>query len=940
MDTSDAAALAALVVAILAIFVAILQAVQQYLLTGALIRLCDSVVFGKMPGRGRRVWEMSQFRFRVVYSIPQVSLHRDLWPGSLPHIPSYAKGSRSLPDLGLLEAKDDNSSSVQEGPWKAGSPANSVSFSPGEASWVSFCRAVQLSSGRSMVLDLVAGDADRCPSDLPNVPMPMSMRDIAVMGLMTGMKCTQASFEAKSLSMQGLVGTITTSQHPFLGPLLHFSPRNMSVNEIQDLQIGGGAVDPFWMSRMWDEVNVAGRRYTQDQRMKIEKDEASWARSLRERAVVPMSRNRSPPPSSLSGLRRRRSAGPELTKSSDTVVSSQSPEKQNGSGFVSSCKDDSCRTLWTRSDGDWSVDNRATVVDDTPNMVAQTIDTCQKTPPLRIKDKVKRHRRALLAQTWNIVFYKRHHSSKKTLDDPFNAELELGGTRVTPGVVPNPQRNMQDQNSGNRRNTQDQGANLPPRWWISNYIKEKRQVIEGDILENERPKGPLLIGWYDEDDQGIPELNEAEENIAKSVLEMWTRSRSDLESQRAAFYASRWRNVIQRRQMNREDRSRSRRAPARSSQRARTRSDSGRRYRSPDEKVPNQSLAESRRHYELRVPYYPPVYDDEAGTRSQAGYYQTNSPNIYARPSAPESGSRPRMPRDRGQYSESNVEDETVHRQSRPRSRVRSRPNDKVFEYGDGGIAGRIPEAWLNQKSPENSTSKSPVSPALDNSNERKPTNRVGFGPTIDVIDAPSSDEDANEDSKKTLPAEKESQEWEFVTPAQQFRLDYPHLSIPPSALSPRTDPGREVSPPPRQSYFPAHRRPSSPSSSSISPRTSSGRAISPPPRQSGSSAEKPKGILKPPRATFPEEANPIREGVAPLRDRKLPDEIPAGARWTKIDRRLVDVEALEAGNERFEERSDHVIVLRVLSKEEIQRYAVKTQEIRGELFRCIPMII
>jgi hypothetical protein len=39
---------------------------------------------------------------------------------------------------------------------------------------------------------------------------------------------------------------------------------------------------------------------------------------------------------------------------------------------------------------------------------------------------------------------------------------------------------------------------------------------------------------------------------------------------------------------------------------------------------------------------------------------------------------------------------------------------------------------------------------------------------------------------------------------------------------------------------------------------------------------------------------------------------------------------ALEAGNERFEERSDYVIVLRVSSKEEIQTYAIKTQEIRG----------
>lgn len=90
-----------------------------------------------------------------------------------------------------------------------------------------------------------------------------------------------------------------------------------------------------------------------------------------------------------------------------------------------------------------------------------------------------------------------------------------------------------------------------------------------------------------------------------------------------------------------------------------------------------------------------------------------------------------------------------------------------------------------------------------------------------------------------------------------------------------------------------------------------------------------PKGILKPPRDKFPEEPNPVREGVAPLKDAHKKG-IPPGARWTKIDRRLVNPAALEAGNERFEEREEYVIVLRVLSKEEIQAYAVKTQEIRG----------
>jgi hypothetical protein len=90
-----------------------------------------------------------------------------------------------------------------------------------------------------------------------------------------------------------------------------------------------------------------------------------------------------------------------------------------------------------------------------------------------------------------------------------------------------------------------------------------------------------------------------------------------------------------------------------------------------------------------------------------------------------------------------------------------------------------------------------------------------------------------------------------------------------------------------------------------------------------------PKGILKAPREKFPEDENHIREGVAPLKDAQK-NGIPPGARWTKIDRRLVNPAALEVGHERFEERAEYVIVLRVLTKEEIQAYAVKTQELRG----------
>ena len=104
-------------------------------------------------------------------------------------------------------------------------------------------------------------------------------------------------------------------------------------------------------------------------------------------------------------------------------------------------------------------------------------------------------------------------------------------------------------------------------------------------------------------------------------------------------------------------------------------------------------------------------------------------------------------------------------------------------------------------------------------------------------------------------------------------------------------------------------------------------RVVSPP---RDKSAHKPiKGILKQPTRIFPEEDNPVREGVAPHKDDKTKKDVPSGARWTKVNRRMVNPEALTIGKERFEVRDDFVIVLRVLSKEEIQAYATATAQLR-----------
>ncbi|CAJ2504066.1 Uu.00g114600.m01.CDS01 [Anthostomella pinea] len=101
------------------------------------------------------------------------------------------------------------------------------------------------------------------------------------------------------------------------------------------------------------------------------------------------------------------------------------------------------------------------------------------------------------------------------------------------------------------------------------------------------------------------------------------------------------------------------------------------------------------------------------------------------------------------------------------------------------------------------------------------------------------------------------------------------------------------------------------------------------PPRDKGD--QKPiKGILKQPKVKFPEDNHPIREGVAPHKDDKTKKDVPPGARWTRIHRKMVNPEALTIGKERFEVRDNFVIVLRVLSKDEVQAYAVATQQLRA----------
>ena len=129
-----------------------------------------------------------------------------------------------------------------------------------------------------MTYDMAEGDADRCPADLPVVPIQVSLRDVIVTAFRAGMETTSASFEAKMISMQGSAGTISSSQRPILGALIHFSP-NRSWNRFYPLGMGG-RIEQHWISRIENLCIVARQTFSErDRRYHIETD-GNWVRSF------------------------------------------------------------------------------------------------------------------------------------------------------------------------------------------------------------------------------------------------------------------------------------------------------------------------------------------------------------------------------------------------------------------------------------------------------------------------------------------------------------------------------------------------------------------------------------------------------------------------------------------------------------------------------------
>lgn len=141
---------------------------------------------------------------------------------------------------------------------------------------------------------MLPGDADLCLSDLPVIPIQVSLRDVVVMAFMNWMAVTYACPNPTIFSMQGPPGALSSAEHPILGTIIHFTAQRVSGNYGVTLN---GKINAGWMHRLVADCRVAGRDFSLFERNHIESAEGHWMKKLIQKAEPTQSWGYPPPAS-------------------------------------------------------------------------------------------------------------------------------------------------------------------------------------------------------------------------------------------------------------------------------------------------------------------------------------------------------------------------------------------------------------------------------------------------------------------------------------------------------------------------------------------------------------------------------------------------------------------------------------------------------------------
>ena len=202
----DSTSLVALVVAAVALVIALAQLTQQLLATAYVIRKCDSIVTGTLTKGGTRQWHWRQFRFTVKYQSIVFTLPHSVY-GSM-GIYSAVRIHRTL-----------NSRTIRDRARETRPRRTSA-----QACWISLLQDLTV-AGCLMPEDMCTREesGDRIPDDLTVAPTRVDCLTILLSSIAMEMQVFRYSPSSGEVVLGGSSGSISSSNHPVLGGLLHYT---------------------------------------------------------------------------------------------------------------------------------------------------------------------------------------------------------------------------------------------------------------------------------------------------------------------------------------------------------------------------------------------------------------------------------------------------------------------------------------------------------------------------------------------------------------------------------------------------------------------------------------------------------------------------------------------------------------------------------------------
>ncbi|KAI4178356.1 MAG: hypothetical protein LQ346_007480 [Caloplaca aetnensis] len=679
--------------------------------------------------------------------------------------------------------------------------------------------------------------------------------------------------------MQGDAGTITSSRHPVLGALIHFAPKQSVA--CQGIQSHDGRIHPDWVARMLDLVTVAGRVYDLRDRKHFEEDERGWIKASSDRAVMhyeePVRAGAAAPSNTL---RHRRSVKPQTTSiavgaaARGGISSGSTPSLRQASNMG----EDIHVVIRRPQDGDWlfsSSPNQPSTSDikthHAPENTAEP--TNFRESPIRKGAFGER-----FCRTFSATRFGRRRNILPTSEPKRGIKVHSldthGASKTLDSYQANESEDLETINMGGRLNGQasHKGGEKENKFTDSLPAPTYKMSVGQAGKSKTAPLLPEAMRQGNDHlrlqlTNGV--IYDARSGVNSSPVSSPMETLEAKRSQaRSDFVAGRWQQTFQ---LRRKERSRGR--SQRGNQRVLALRQRSTGDTSSDPSAHNRLTGRNQESFK-----HPNLAIENSLSDKACEKHRTNS-----------SLDGPEMPNNDGCES-------SARRQFYAKGDSKPRQGDLI-----GDAAGR---RWS-------------VSSSSDDHTKKKRRNRRyhlkktrGNGSNPPQRDTTSSGED--------LPRGRRRNSSLAATHSEGHAL--------PSASPPQPEPAviseQKASKSPAQGAKKVRVLLPEESADEVSPLQLS--------RRSGSFSPQTKPVLRRPTEHFPEDPAFVRPGVASA-DRARPGkEIPEGARWTKIDRRLVSPEALELGRERYEERADYVVVLRVLTREEVQRYAIITQELRA----------